>query len=149
MTRPKKSRIVARPPLFSVFKPAAYPRSELETLNLTLDEYEAIRLVDFMGLDHGEAAQHLEISRPTVTRLIEQARKKLAEFIVEGRLLTIDGGVIHFAGNIFRCLDCGTTFNADINTTVSHCPSCASQKLDNQAERFGHGRCCRYRKNRR
>ena len=67
MTRPKKSRIVARPPVFSIFKPTGIHISSLERINLSLDEYEAIRLVDFLELDHAQAAKNLNVSRPTVT----------------------------------------------------------------------------------
>ena len=76
MPRPKKERKVHKPPIYSRFKPSGIPAKGLKEIILTLDEYEAIRLADFMGMLQEEAAAEMEISRPTFTRLIENARKK-------------------------------------------------------------------------
>jgi predicted Zn-ribbon and HTH transcriptional regulator len=95
-----------------------------------------------MGMDHAEASDEMEISRSTFTRLIEQARKKTAQFLVEGKELFIEGGNVHFRGNIIRCQDCGHMFNIKINALVSKCPECESGNLINLAGGFGHGRCC-------
>ena len=142
MARTKKQRIVDSPPLYSSYKPAGVMRSALQPLPLALDEYESIRLADFMGLDHAEAAEEMEISRSTFSRLIERARQKLAAFLVEGKELYIEGGNVHFRGNIIRCLDCGHMFNINIEADISLCPKCSSKKLLNLAGGFGHGRCC-------
>ena len=50
-----------------------------------------------------EAAEEMEISRPVFSRLIEQARKKIAQLIINGHLLSIEGGNIHFRKNIIKC----------------------------------------------
>jgi len=142
MPRSKKEKIVHSPPLFSVYKPAGIMRSDLQRLSLALDEYEAIRLADYLGLDHTEAAQEMEISRSTFSRLIEKARQKTARFLIEGKELCIEGGNIHFRGNVIRCHDCGHMFNIDIGQSVSQCPECRSTNLVNLAGGFGHGRCC-------
>ena len=142
MPRPQDKRIVHEPPLFSEFKPLGIKGQDLEQILLTLDEYEALRLADYKSLSHAEAAEEMEISRSTFTRLIEKARKKIAELIIDGRLLTIDGGNIHFRNNIIRCDNCGHMFNIKINTTFSECPDCHSKKLVNLAGGFGHGKCC-------
>ncbi len=142
MARSKMQKMVHQPPLYTAFKPMGVMRSELQSLPLTLDEYEAIRLADYMGMDHAEASDEMEISRSTFTRLIEQARKKTAQFLVEGKELFIEGGNVHFRGNIIRCQDCGHMFNIKINESVSKCPECESVNLINLAGGFGHGRCC-------
>ncbi|MEJ2054426.1 MAG: DUF134 domain-containing protein [Calditrichaceae bacterium] len=142
MPRSKMQKMVHQPPLFTSFKPMGVPRNALNSLPLTLDEYEAIRLADYLGMDHAEAAEEMEISRSTFTRLIEQARKKTAQFLVEGKELYIEGGNVHFRGNILRCKDCGHMFNTDIRSSVSKCPECESGNLINLAGGFGHGRCC-------
>ena len=142
MPRSKKEKIVHSPPLFSVYKPAGIMRIDLQRLSLALDEYEAIRLADYLGLDHTEAAQEMGISRSTFSRLIEKARQKTARFFIEGKELCIEGGNIHFRGNVIRCHDCGHMFNIDIGQSVSKCPECHSAKLVNLASGFGHGRCC-------
>ncbi len=149
MARIKKQRIVDSPPLFSTYKPAGIMRSELQQLPLALDEYEAIRLADYQGMDHAEAAAEMEISRSTFSRLIEEARKKMAQFLIEGRELYIEGGNIHFRGNVIRCRSCGYMFNIKIGTVLSECPECGSSELLNLAGGFGHGLCCVNRTNSR
>lgn len=142
MPRPKKNRIVHQPPLFTEFKPSGYARKLLETTELALDEFEAFRLSDYQGMSHAEAAEEMNISRSTFSRLIEQTRKKIAEAIILGRTLTIAGGNIHFRQNIFRCTSCGYMFNISMKTPLHFCPQCHSDELISLAGNFGHGDCC-------
>ena len=137
--------MVHEPPLFTEFKPMGIKGQELEQIQLTLDEFEAFRLADFMGLMHAEAADEMGISRSTFSRLIERARKKIADCIVQGKWLTIDGGMVHFRNNIIRCQSCGHMFRINISNTISECPACHSKNLINLAGGFGHGRCCQYK----
>ncbi|MCF7919776.1 MAG: DUF134 domain-containing protein [Candidatus Cloacimonetes bacterium] len=147
MTRPKKERLVKQPPLFTAFKPVGIRRYGLETVLLSLDEYEAIRLADQEGLEHSEAAVRMEISRPTFTRLIDAARKKLADFIMNGKLLQIEGGSIHFKGNVFKCNNCGKIIALPMDEHVILCPYCESEDITDLAENHGHGDCCRDHEN--
>ncbi len=142
MPRPRKKRMVHQPPLFSDFKPVGVKMSFLKQTSLTLDEYEAFRLADYIGLSHNEAAEEMGISRSTFTRLIEVARKKIAQLIIDGHALTIDGGNIHFRRNIIKCNNCGYMFNIKINKIITNCPECNSTNLLNIAGGFGHGKCC-------
>ncbi|MBC8485174.1 MAG: DUF134 domain-containing protein [Bacteroidetes bacterium] len=142
MPRPKNERIVHQPPLFSEFKPSGVAGRLLNKTLLSLDEYEAFRLADHIGLSHAEAAEEMEISRSTFTRLIEQARKKIAELIINGNVLLIKGGNIHFRKNIIRCMDCGYMFDMSIESSFINCPECHSKNLLNLAGGFGHGKCC-------
>lgn len=143
MSRPEKDRIVQTPPFFTRFKPVGIRGSALgQPIKITLDEYEAFRLADYMGLSHEEASDEMEISRSTFTRLIEKARKKVASLIIDGKVLIIDGGNIHFRENIIQCTDCGHMFRININASIVNCPSCNSSNLLNFAGGFGHGRCC-------
>lgn len=144
MPRPQDNRIVLEPPLFSEFKPLGIKGQDLEQIQLALDEFEAFRLADHNGLTHAEAADEMGISRPTFSRLIEKARKKIADFIIQGKLLTIDGGSVHFRNNIIRCQRCGHMFKINISNTISECPACHSKHLINLAGGFGHGKCCHY-----
>lgn len=145
MPRPKKERIVRQPPLFTRFKPAGIRGIALSQLSMSLDEYEAIRLADYRGMDHAEAAVEMEISRSTFTRLIERARKKSAQLLTDGRILCIEGGNIHFRGNVIRCLDCGQMFNTGFQSYTHKCTACGSTNLKDLAGSFGHGLCCRGR----
>ncbi len=143
MSRPKKNRIVNNPPLFNQFKPIGIAGRHLAEVELTLDEFEALRLADHKGYSHEEAAEEMDISRSTFTRLIEQSRKKMMEFIVSGKILRINGGNIHFRKNIIKCYDCGYMFKTDFNTELTNCPECDSINLENLAGGYGHGNCCK------
>ncbi len=143
MSRPKRQRMIDKPPLYAGFKPIGITGSELTTLEMSLDEYEAMRLADFQGLSQEDAAGEMEISRPTFSRLIEEARNKCARFFIEGRKLVIKGGPVHFRENLIRCHDCGRLFTLGLDDEIMTCPSCESENLIDLAGGFGHGQCCR------
>lgn len=145
MPRPQDNRMVLEPPLFSEFKPLGIKGQDLEQIQLALDEFEAFRLADYNGLSHAEAADEMGISRSTFSRLIEKARKNIADFIIQGKLLTIEGGSVHFRNNIIRCQSCGHMFKINFSNTISECPTCHSKHLINLAGGFGHGKCCQYK----
>lgn len=142
MARPKKPRIIKGPPIFNQFKPSGIPMRQLEQIELSIEEYEAIRLADYRGLDQDEAAKRMEISRPTFTRLIEKARKKASAMFVEGKGLFINGGSIHFNENIIKCLDCGHVAKVNIEKVLKKCEECGSASISDFALKYGHGRCC-------
>ena len=142
MARPQNNRIVNNPPLFNEFKPVGVAGRNLNKIYISIDEYEAIRLADNEGLSHLDASAEMNVSRSTFSRLIESARKKIAEFIITGKLLSIEGGNIHFTNNIIKCIDCEHMFNIKINEHLTECPECKSTKLINVAGNYGHGRCC-------
>ena len=142
MPRPQFNRIVHEPPLYSDFKPIGVRAQNLEQIVLTLDEFEAFRLADQLGLSHALAADEMEISRSTFSRLIEKARKKIADFIILGKALTIGGGTVHFRVNIIQCKDCGHMFKTNFKESITECPSCHSKSIVNLAGGFGHGKCC-------
>lgn len=90
MPRPCKQRRVRGNPNSYYFKPAGIPKRELEELVLTIEEFEAIRLKDFLGLDQDLCAQKMEISQPTFHRLILSARQKISDAIVNGKAIKIE-----------------------------------------------------------
>jgi predicted DNA-binding protein (UPF0251 family) len=94
MPRPFRLRRVRFQPGITHFKPAGVRLSQLNEVILTMGEFEAIRLKDFEDLDQTEAAKKMNISQPTFARLIETARKKIADAIVNGKAIRIEGG--HF-----------------------------------------------------
>lgn len=143
MPRPKNNRIVYEPPSYTEFKPAGVSVKSLEEVQLSLDEFEAVRLSDQLGMSHEEAANEMGISRSTFSRVIVKSRKKIADFFFQGKLLTVTGGNIHFRKNIIKCSDCGHMFKIDIGTLMSQCPECGSKNLLSLAGSFGHGECCR------
>lgn len=106
MPRPKQFRKMDSPPLMKGYKPFGIPTSELETVILSYDEYEAIRLLDYEGLMQEQAAERMNVSRPTLTRIYENARKTMAKAFVEGKLILIEGGNVEFDRQWFRCRKC-------------------------------------------
>ncbi len=99
MPRPFCRRRVGWMPKMICFYPEIHTRSTRppEKIVLTLDELEAIRLADLMGLYQEEAAKQMGISRPTFGRVIDSAHKKVAEFLIEGKMLCIEGGPVEMA----------------------------------------------------
>lgn len=92
MPRPRRCRRVCFEPGITYFKPAGVPMTELEEVNLTVDEFEAIRLKDVDGLEQEQCAQRMNISQPTFHRLYLEARRKIGDVIVNGKALKIEGG---------------------------------------------------------
>ena len=106
--------VINVPPRFNNFKPSGVPRRFLKQIDLTIDEYEALRLTDYLQLEHLEASEKMNISRPTFTRLIEKARHKVAQAIVNGMELVIEGGNIDFVNTLHRCRECGEIKSATV-----------------------------------
>lgn len=90
--RPKKTRWIKCAPGERCFKPLCKPLDKLKGVNLTLDEFEAVRLADLDGLKQIEAARKLRISRPTFSRIISSARNKIADGLVNIKVIRIEGG---------------------------------------------------------
>ena len=90
MSRPNKFRRVCRMPRYSQFESTNLKNNNMITLNL--EEYEAVRLMDYMGFTQEDSAKQMNISRATFQAIYMDARKKLARFLVEGTMLTISGG---------------------------------------------------------
>lgn len=97
-------------------------------LILHLEEYEAIRLLDYQQLTQEEAAVYMNVSRPTLTRIYEEARKKVATAFVEGRDLLIRGGDIYFDKNWYKCNHCKASFS-DYSENVESCALCGSNSI--------------------
>lgn len=101
--RPMKPRVIKGLPEVSRFIPAS-PKGNIisgkEPLVMTPDELEALRLVDYDGLLQEEAAQRMGVSRGTVWRCLDSARRKVATMLVEGRELVITSSEEHLTQNI-------------------------------------------------
>jgi len=129
-----------------VFKPAGVPASTLEEVVLSLDEFEALRLADLEGLYQEQAAERMQVSRQTFGRTVEAARKKVAEALVLGKALRIEGGNVQLPEmRTFACADCRHQWQEPFGTgRPGGCPSCGSarfQRTDNGGR--GRGFCGR------
>src|SRR5512139_3451524 len=126
MARPIHCRRVGSMPQSDYFKPRGIPLSALEEVVLTVDEFEAVRLADLEGLYQEQAAGKMKVSRQTFGRIIESARKKVAEALVQGKALKIQGGEFEMASmRKFRCHDCQHSWGLPYGTgRPENCPSC-------------------------
>jgi len=89
--RPKKYRLVRQDPKISQFSPRGKP-GRPDEVNISTDEYEAIRLADHMGFSQKEAAKSMRISQQTFSRILRRGRKTLADGLVRGTTIRIQGG---------------------------------------------------------
>jgi predicted DNA-binding protein (UPF0251 family) len=89
--RPKKYRIVKQDPKIHHFSPRGRPGRPDEA-ELTMDEYESVRLNDYMGYSQKEAAKSMHISQQTFSRVLNRARKTIADALVSGKIIKIQGG---------------------------------------------------------
>ena len=105
MPRPTKCRRVAFLPPATYFKPAGIPLRALEEVQLSVEEAEAIRLKDLECLEQEEAAERMNISRPTFQRVLASARQKVADALINGRAIRIEGGSFEMASSRFKCLN--------------------------------------------
>ena len=94
MPRPRKLRFVQGRPIVDAFVPNTVPPWGKEEVFLPLEGLEAIRLADFQGLDQETAAGQMNVSRQTFGRILAEARAVVAEALVMGKFLRIEGG--HF-----------------------------------------------------
>ncbi len=92
MARPRKFRSVCDLPENTQFVPLGSCRRNLEVTAMTVEQYETIRLIDLEGLTQEECAESMDVARTTVQRIYMEARKIVAEFLVNGNMLQIDGG---------------------------------------------------------
>ncbi len=107
MGRPRKCRWVEVEPGVTFFKPQGIPLRGLEHTVITVDELEALRLADYLELTQEEVAQKMQVSRPTVTRMLARARKVVADALVHGKAIRIEGGDYHLSRQRVRCTACG------------------------------------------
>ncbi|HKL83033.1 MAG TPA: DUF134 domain-containing protein [Desulfobacter sp.] len=96
MPRPKRPRCIASKPAIKGFKPRGI--EETGEVILSLEEFEALRLIDYEGMDQSGAAQVMDVSRQTVGRVLKSARYKIAESLVTAKRLTLQGGCYEMRG---------------------------------------------------
>jgi predicted DNA-binding protein (UPF0251 family) len=92
MSRPKKCKRVCMMPRASSFSSSDLKMGEQEPLVMSVEEYETIRLIDYEGLSQEECAEQMSVGRATIQRIYSDARKKLAQFLLEERTLKVEGG---------------------------------------------------------
>jgi len=133
-----------------LFKPAGVPSSRLNELVLGIDELEAIRLADLEGLYQEQAADQMKVSRQTFGRIVSSARNKVAQALVAGMSLRIEGGEIEMADvRTFQCDRCQHEWQEPFGTgRPDGCPQCDSDEFrrTDGLKRSGGGKCGRGRR---
>lgn len=155
MPRPIKLRQVTSIPAATLYKPAGIPVASLNIVTLSFEEMEAIRLKDLEGLLQEDCAGHMGISRATFHTILKSARRKVADALLNGKAIQIEGGVFALPGGWFRCRRDGSEWSLPPGPlpgmrSVS-CPTCRGTEVQpvsvphipREAERvqgrWGHG----------
>jgi len=141
MVRPLLPRQVGCPPQAGYFKPRGIPLGQLEEIGLTLDELEAVRLADLEEMYQEQAAKQMRVSRPTFGNIVAAAHKKIADALVNGKALRIEGGAVELTG-ICACPACGHKWRC-AETPSMTCPSCGSAGRAAPPAGCGRRRRCR------
>ncbi len=129
--RPRNIRTVFDPPKFKGFRPYGYYAGKNESVILLFEEYTSIKLCDYELMTQSQAAQTMNISRPTFTRLYESARRKIAQALAEARTIEVEKGHAWFDHDWFHCRTCGVFFNKTENEpSVNECPLCNAVDIE-------------------
>lgn len=105
-----------------------------KAVTLHYEEFEAIRLKDYKGLEQTEAAEMMGLSRPTFQRILQSAKKKIATALIEGQNILIEGGNYKMANRTFECQECKHVWEVPPCTEGGkhgyelECPKCGSMK---------------------
>lgn len=106
MPRPRKGRRVCRLPEQNRFGPQSQGHIH-ETVRMSVDEYETVRLIDLTGYTQEECAAQMGIARTTVQGIYNEARKKIADVLVNGKELIIEGGDYRLCEGLEETCGCG------------------------------------------
>ncbi len=142
----KKCRKLSGIPSVKGFKPLALPMDLDNAIILELDEHEALKLMDYDGMIHEEASKAMNVSRPTLSRIYDNARKKVAKAFVEGKTILIQGGAVELEQEAYRCSTCGFHFDDDssVDQINPKCPQCQSKEVVHVLQCFYKGcGCCK------
>ena len=116
----------------------------LKEVVVTLDEFEAMRLVDMEGLYQDKAAHKMRVSRQTLGRIVESARRKVAKALAAGMAIKLEGGHIEMENGEMRsfvCSACKNEWNVLYGTgRPEKCPKCGSLDIHRNPDQRGHGR---------
>lgn len=135
MARPTKWRKIEHVPVVPYFVPSETDGGTFPESILKLEELEALRLKDLEGLEQEECAEKMEVSRPTFQRILLSAREKVADSLINGKTIRIEGG--NFTRNIcpVQCQNCGKEWQESFENMVQVrsgkglCPKCGSEQV--------------------
>jgi len=132
MPRPMKCRRVSHLPEVTYFKPSGVPLRALAEVVLSIEEAESIRLKDLDNLEQTQSAEKMNISRPTFQRMLASAREKIANALLNGKAIRIEGGSFEVAIRRFRCQnghEWDVPFEAMSSQPPQLCPTCSTSSI--------------------
>ncbi|CAN2041928.1 conserved hypothetical protein [Candidatus Magnetomoraceae bacterium gMMP-15] len=134
MGRPKKQRFIEFQPNVSYFKPRGIPLFKLEEVSLSVDELEAFRLADLLGMSHEDGGSQMGVSRATFGRIVEKARQIIADALVTGKAIKVEGGNYKMMKTgpyrTFLCRSCDHPWKEPKGRgRPAECPSCGNQNF--------------------
>lgn len=136
MTRRMKCRRIGSRPAVSAFKPAGVRMKDIEQVVLQIDEFEAFRLAHKEKLYQEDAAKLMNVSRQTFGNILARASEKIADVLVHGKSLLIEGGQLEPPEEDtrhFRCESCGLAVSIPFGELrPTGCPTCGSDKFHRQ-----------------
>lgn len=119
-------------PQITYFKPGGIPLADLQEIQLLIEEAEAIKLKDLEGLEQEQCAQKMNVSRSTFSRILDSARLKIADALLNGKAIRIGGGNFEMAERRFRCVrghEWDVPFEIMVNTPPELCPECDTPSI--------------------
>jgi predicted DNA-binding protein (UPF0251 family) len=119
-------------PRVNYFKPAGVPLANLQEVRLSVEEAEALRLKDIEGLAQDDCAGKMSVSRPTFARILLSARQKMADALLNGKAIRIEGGNYEMAVRRFRCgngHEWEVPFEVMIKEPPELCPTCNTSDI--------------------
>lgn len=155
LVRPTKWRRVEFIPNKQCFVPLDIEAGDLEENILRIEELESIRLKDLEGLEQEECAEKMEVSRQTFQRILNTARAKIADSLINAKAIRIEGG--NYTRNIclVKCLGCGKIWEESFENFEKvlngeyHCPDCSAKKIicaRSEKKKFCRRNCWRHGK---
>jgi predicted DNA-binding protein (UPF0251 family) len=132
MGRQPRWRRVDFLPQVTYFKPGGVPLARLQEVRLSIEEAEAVRLKDVEGLGQDDCAQRMSVSRTTFARILLSARQKMADALLNGKAIRIEGGNYEMATRSFRCGNghiWEVPFEVMVKQPPEQCPTCKTPEI--------------------
>lgn len=129
MVRPRRFRRIFQEPQTRCFKPDLNGDNDIvNTVEIPMDEIEAIRLKDYLNIKQDKAADMMDVSQPTFHRILTLARGKVAKALVEGKMIKIKGGDFVGDKGRYKCEICGFEWYSP-EKEYEKCPDCESENI--------------------
>ncbi|MEN4017959.1 MAG: DUF134 domain-containing protein [Methanobacterium sp.] len=129
MVRPRRFRRIFQEPEIRCFKPDSEGNIDsIKPVDITIDEFEAIRLKDYQNIKQKKAAEIMDVSQPTFHRTLNSAREKIAKALVEGKIIKIKGGDFVADKERYKCKSCGFEWYSP-EKEYDECPDCKSEYI--------------------